>query len=165
MAIAQRSFLAATAVTARPVSRPNRTVRKPTPIATPLRRPARPGARMSVAPLLRPMLAATLLTTTLVSYLSGHAQMTSAGYQRVKLQVEERNLRAELNLLQASRNEQGRKDTIARWADTRGFVMPASEPMVLSSTASSTASSMASSVRLAALPATHTLAGSPQEGR
>ena len=129
MAIAQRSY---PAVAARPATSPNRAVRKPTPIATPIRRPARPGARMSVAPLLRPMLAATLLATALVSYLSGHAQMTSAGYQRVKLQAEERDLRAQQHLLQTRKTEQGKTDNIAKWAEAHGFVKPIDPPMSLS---------------------------------
>jgi hypothetical protein len=77
------------------------------------------------------MLAATVLATGLVTYLSGYAQMTHAGYQRVKLQTEERNLRAEQNALLTKKNEQVGKDYVEQWAVSHGFVKPATPPLVL----------------------------------
>ena len=77
------------------------------------------------------MLAATVLTTALVSYLSGYAQMTHAAYARVKLQGEERNLRAEQNLLMTMKNEQSGKIVVEQWAESHGFVKPTTAPLVL----------------------------------
>jgi hypothetical protein len=77
------------------------------------------------------MLAATVLATVLVSYLSGHAQVTHAAFQRVKLQMEERNLRAEQNALITRKNEQSGKNLVEQWAESHGFVKPATPPLVL----------------------------------
>lgn len=77
------------------------------------------------------MLAATVLATALITYLSGYAQMTHAAYACVNLQGEERNLRAEQNLLITLKNEQSEKNVVEQWAESHGFVKPATAPLVL----------------------------------
>jgi hypothetical protein len=82
------------------------------------------------------MIPAAVLTSMLVGYLYGHAQMTQAGFLRVKLQKAEQALRSEQNALITLREEQSGKDTIDQWALAHGFVKTAAPPIVLQSTAS-----------------------------
>ena len=85
MAIAQRPY---PELLPRPAARPA-SRRLPAP------RTHRAGNRVAIGPFLRPMLVASGLTVALVTYISGYAQMTGAGYQRVRLQAQQRGLRAE----------------------------------------------------------------------
>jgi len=97
------------------------------------RRRPRAGSRVSFVPFIRPTLAAAVLAVALIVYVSGHERMTAAGYQRVKLQAVESNLRAEQNLLQTIKNEQGKKDRIVAWAEAHGFVKPSVPPLTIAS--------------------------------
>ena len=121
MAIAQRPY---PELLSRPAARPT-SRRIPAP------RTRRAGSRLAIGPFLRPMLVASGLTVALVTYISGYAQMTSAGYQRVRLQAQQRGLRAEQNVLHSELILHRTREEIQTWASSHGFVHVSTDQYVL----------------------------------
>ena len=77
------------------------------------------------------MLVASGLTVALVTYISGYAQMTGAGYQRVRLQAQQRGLRAEQNVLHSELILHRTREEIQTWASSHGFVHVSTDQYVL----------------------------------
>lgn len=77
------------------------------------------------------MLVAGGLTVALVAYLSGYAQMTSAGYQRARLQSERRSLLREQQALHSEILIQRNPDQVEAWAGQHGLVHVSAAPVAL----------------------------------
>jgi hypothetical protein len=104
---------------------------RPLPRRVPASRPYRAGSRVAIGPFLRPMLVASGLTVALVTYVSGYAQMTGAGYQRVRLQAQQRGLRAEQNVLHSDLILHRTREEIETWAAGHCFAHVSGDQYVI----------------------------------
>jgi hypothetical protein len=71
------------------------------------------------------------LTGALILYVSGHAQLAGANYEKVRLIEQERALKAQRELLNAALLEGQNKDRIEAWAKANGMARAETAPVIL----------------------------------
>ena len=94
-------------------------------------RPVRSRPQVAWGPLFRPILVAGGLAATLVVYVSGYAQMTHAGYERVHLQNQQRDLQVEQQILRSDLLLHHNREAVEQWAGLHGFTRGSAAPLVV----------------------------------
>ena len=78
------------------------------------------------------LLACLVAASLLVLYIAGHARMTAANYQRVKILSQIRDLRAQNKGLQTEIFRMTEKAAVADWAKRHGMILDSRDPVSLS---------------------------------